>query len=330
VSDAVLSYEGVTHVYSGRVAAVQDFDLDVPAASVVGLVGPNGAGKSTLMRLALGLVRPMRGTVRVFRQAPGPEGRRRMAYIPEDAGLPARSDVLSFLDISMRFYGMDAAARSRRLEEVLEQLDLADLVRRRIGTLSVGQRQRVAVAQALLHEPDLLLLDEPGRGLDPRSRSALFSLLSQIARAGKTLVITSHMLEILANICTHVCVIQRGRLMLWSSMDGLATMEGPPTLRIALRRAPEDVIDRVRSAPGVADVQGEPGDLVVTPADLDVALEHVPRRLIEAGAVLLKLEVQRPTLQDLYMKILAPGDRGAGAARRAEPPPPREREGAEA
>jgi ABC-2 type transport system ATP-binding protein len=204
----------------GAVRAVQDLTFAVPPGRVTGFLGPNGAGKTTTLRMMLGLVRPSAGTALIGgrRYAQIPHPRRTVGAVLEATGLHPGRRGRDHLRIAAQATGLPAG----RVEEVLDQVGLTDQAHRRVGGYSLGMRQRLALAAALLGDPRVLILDEPGNGLDPAGMAWLRELLRDLARDGRTVIVSSHLLAEVAQTVDHVVVIHQGRLRFAGPLDRLA------------------------------------------------------------------------------------------------------------
>ena len=259
---ALLQVRGLTRHY-GPLRAVEDVSFDVAAGTILGFIGPNGAGKSTTLRILATLDTPTRGEVTLAGRSvvDAPDAARPLiGYMPDRYGTWDDVTVLEFLDFFARAYGLEGEARRRRIASVVDFTGLSPLADKLTSQLSKGMRQRVALGRTLLHDPQLLLLDEPADGLDPRARIELRELLRALAAQGKAVVISSHILTELAEICDACAIIEQGRL--------LAT--GPVA----------EVLARSRAAAGGAEV------LVRLPAARGAeALAAAERLLLEQAGV---------------------------------------------
>jgi ABC-2 type transport system ATP-binding protein len=213
-SGAHVRVEGLRRSY-GRVAALDGLDLEL-RPGITGLLGPNGAGKTTLIRILATLLAPSAGTVAVdgWRAARAPdrvEIRRRLGYLPQDLGLYPRFTAFEFVDYLAVLKELDDPAdRHRRVRAALEAVELADVAGRRLRTLSGGMRRRVGIAQAIVADPDLLLLDEPTTGLDPEQRMRFRQLIARLGEH-RTVLLSTHLVEDVAAVCTSVVVLWQGR-----------------------------------------------------------------------------------------------------------------------
>jgi ABC-2 type transport system ATP-binding protein len=194
-----------------KVEAVRGVSFEVRRGEIFGLLGPNGAGKTTTIKTLLRLVFPTRGEVKIFGKSPDDrDAMRRLGYLPENPYVYQYLKPLEFLDLCGRLVGMPAAERSKRGKAMLERVGLADAVDRPIGKFSKGMTQRIGLAQALLHEPELLILDEPMSGLDPIGRKEVRELIQEQRDQGKTLMFTSHILSDVEVLCDRVAIMNEG------------------------------------------------------------------------------------------------------------------------
>jgi len=211
---SIVAIEAVSKLY-GRVAAVSDVTLHVQAGEVLGLLGPNGSGKTTLLRMLTGYLRPTAGRLSVAGydiETQRMEARRRVGYVPESLPLYSHMRVREFLRFMAELRGLDAAAAEAAVAAVAEQVALADRLRAPIHTLSRGYRQRVAIAQALVHEPDVLVLDEPTNGLDPRQIIETRRFIRELAGT-RTVIMSSHILGEVEKVADRVAILLNGRLL---------------------------------------------------------------------------------------------------------------------
>lgn len=200
----------------GKFTAVDAIDLEIPQGSVYGLVGPNGAGKTTTFAVAATLLKPTAGSVEVMGFDPAHHARdvrRVMGYMPDGLGVYADLDVDEYLRFFAAAYRLPSSRWDQLLDDLLELVALTSKRTARVDSLSRGMKQRLSLARALVHDPDVLILDEPASGLDPRARSELRALLLQLASMGKTIVISSHILAELEDVCTHIAIMQEGSVL---------------------------------------------------------------------------------------------------------------------
>jgi len=214
---------GVSKRY-GDVTAVDYLDLDVRKGEIFGLLGPNGSGKSTTLRMVLGLVRPDSGSVNVLGISveDNPVAvKRKIGYVPDSPSVYGFLTGLEFLDFTGDIYGMEPEEKKKRIEEFLRALDLEGREGDMISSYSEGMKQKVVIISALIHRPELLLLDEPLSGLDPKSARIVKDLLRELASQGVTTIMATHILEIAQAMCDHIAIMYDGRLLALGTMEEL-------------------------------------------------------------------------------------------------------------
>jgi ABC-2 type transport system ATP-binding protein len=282
----------------GELVAVADVDLTVEAGDVYGYLGPNGAGKTTCLRMMLGLIRPTEGSVRLF-------GRDPMETVQALDGVAGFVEAPTFypylsgrrnLELLAAFDGGDA---SDRIDQALETVELADRARDRIGGYSHGMRQRLGIAAALLRDPRLLLLDEPATGLDPAGMRDMRLLIRRLADQGMTVVLSSHLLAEVEELCNRVAIVRSGRIVYEGAIAELKRSAGA-TYRLSTTDD-ERAIAVCRAQPGLGDVRVSHGKIVFT-AD-EPAVAELSQALIEAGALIRMLAPQTVTLEDLFFSL---------------------------
>jgi ABC-2 type transport system ATP-binding protein len=305
----VIACEGVRKVY-GATVAVDDVGLVVPAGAVLGLVGPNGAGKSTLMSLIAGLIEPTRGRISVCAVDVASEARavqRKLAFLPDFFGLYDDLSVSEYLEYFARAYDIRADLREARVRAAAAATSVDNRLAENVGALSRGLRQRVAVARCLLHDPPLLLLDEPAAGLDPEARFELHGLLMRLAAAGKTLVVSSHILSELEDFCTHVAMMHRGKLLAHGPLKEVqAKLTGKRRFRVAAasgmpRGQLVTELTRLASVQEPAGV-GEDAAVFTCTGD-EAAVAKVLADLVRAGVPVTSFAPEG-TIQDAYLALL--------------------------
>ena len=245
----MLELIGLRRTY-GDLVALDDVSFTAPVGHIVGFVGPNGAGKTTAMRIALGVLTPDAGHVRWRGEPVDARVRRRFGYMPEERGLYPRMRVLDQLVYLARLHGVDRTDARRRALETLEVLGVAERAGDRVETLSLGNQQRVQLAAALVHEPDLLVLDEPFSGLDPVGIDVLSAVLRrQAANHGVPVVFSSHQLDLVERLCDAVVLIDHGRIVARGTIDELRARRQRRLFLVQVRGSASGWHD---SIPGVA------------------------------------------------------------------------------
>ncbi len=305
--------DGVTKRYGPR-TVLADVTVDVPPG-ITGLVGPNGAGKSTLVRAILGLVRLAAGSVSVYGLDPAVvprQVRRRIGVVPEDdCAVPGLSGV-EMVQYAARLSGLPGTEALRRAHEVLDWCDAGQERYREVETLSVGMRQKVAFAAAIVHDPDLVILDEPTNGLDPLERRAMLGRLVALARDhGKTILVSTHVLRDVQSICDRLVLVVRGRVQLAGSISEL-TGTGTDELRLRGSGPVEQVV-ALLAARGLAARAAPDGAGLLLRAPDEAALRGVWSAVREAGFAAESLAADRRPLEDVFLAALAAAD-GADTA----------------
>jgi ABC-2 type transport system ATP-binding protein len=311
---AVIAAEQLTKWYGPRLA-VDRVSLSVGAGEVMGLLGPNGSGKTTILRILTGYLRPSAGTARVAGLDVVDDSlaaRRRVGYVPEDAPLYTGMGVREFLLFMGRLKGLTATGLPAVVDATMERLGLGPMRRMQIARLSRGYRQRVAIAQALLGDPDLLILDEPTNGLDPRQIIDVRELIRSLG-GERTILVTSHILGEIERVADRVAILLGGRLL---GVHVLRPAGDGRRLRLRVRGDPERVgacLSRVAGVTAV-DVEGAsaPSEATyVVEADRDAAAEAVAAAVIDAGFGLLALQPAPLDLEALFLRLT--GDRTEAA-----------------
>jgi ABC-2 type transport system ATP-binding protein len=307
----------------GALRAVDNVTFELEAGTVLGFIGPNGAGKSTTMRIIATLDTPTSGEVLLDGKSlvDSPDvARPLIGYMPDRYGTYDDVTVWEFLDFFARAYGLKGAARTRRVESVMEFAGLHPLKDKLTSALSKGMKQRVALGRTLLHDPKLLILDEPADGLDPRARIELRELLRALADQGKAVLISSHILTELAEICDTCAIIEQGKLLATGKVADLLaqsqTAAGTElTLRLAVGAEGEAAYERaervVLEQPRVGQVSREPGQLRVrlelepgaTRAQVDEAAARLLAALVGAGVPVCAFSHRELNLEDAFMTV---------------------------
>lgn len=299
-----LEFESVSHWY-GDVVAVNDISCTV-STGITGLLGPNGAGKSTLLQLAAGLLTPSNGTVRVYGESPtaGPSVYRRVALVPEREALPSMLSARAFVSARAELLGVrDVRAAVERALSLVELDTVAD---RRVGGFSKGMRQRAKLAAALVHEPSLVLLDEPFNGLDPRQRLHMMRLLEDRAAAGTAVLLSSHILEEIEGVASRILVMLAGRLAASGDYRTLRRLmtDQPHTVRI---RSSDDrmLASALMQVPTVLSVEIASTGLMVRATDYAVFARAVAPVAQRGNLTLYEVEVTDESLEHVFAYLVA-------------------------
>jgi ABC-type multidrug transport system ATPase subunit len=317
LSDAIAA-RGLTKRFGPR-GAVDALDLSVPAGELYGVVGPNGAGKSTLIRLILGLVHPTGGELQVLGEAPGGPALARVGALVEEPAFWAHLSARKNLEYLSRAAGSstDAFKRIGRIDEVLGIVGLAGAAGTKVRAYSQGMRQRLGIALAVLGEPELLVLDEPTNGLDPRGIVEVRTLLRSLSERGTTVVISSHLLREVGTMCDRVGVMSRGRLVAEGSTEDLTRITRVAARADVVRVEVDElgIAERlVADLPGVELTEGAgivpasgPGTLIVRLAPGTTAAD-VNRALVSAGLGVASISSSSDDLESAYLALVEEDD----------------------
>lgn len=290
----------------GEVVAVKDVDLSVPKGAVLALAGPNGAGKSTLLKMLAAVLEPTRGSALVngVDINENPRGvHASVGFLPDFFGLYEEIAVNEYLEYFARAYGVPKDRREKLIAGTLSDMGLSDKAGSRVRALSRGMRQRLAIARTLLHEPPLLLLDEPASGLDPEARSELQKLFTRLARAGKTLVVSSHILTELEDYCTHVAILREGSLVACGSLAQVSASI-VKTRRIRVRAAGGTEAAREALVSAGLTPSAEGSSLSFSFPGGDEELAALLRRLLDSGVKITFFGEEGGGIQDTYLASL--------------------------
>jgi ABC-2 type transport system ATP-binding protein len=301
----------------GSIRAVDDVSFDVGPGEALGLLGPNGSGKTTIMRTLAGFFPPTSGNVRVAGTDVAREtltARQRIGYLPESAVLYPDMRVDQFLGFCADVRGLRGPARTARLDEIARACGLSTVRRRLIGKLSKGFRQRVGLAQALLHEPEVLILDEPTVGLDPEQVIEIRHLIRSL-RGRSAVLLSTHILPEVSSVCERVVIIDRGRLVVQDTSEGLTrALQRDERTLIRSQGPPGEIDEALRAVPGVEEVErqsgpGAPTFVVHTHGDGERVRAAIARVLVGRGWSLLEMRPIIMTLEELFVRLVR-GRRG--------------------
>ena len=312
----------------GRVTAVDDISFTVGRGEILGFLGPNGAGKTTTMRMLTGYMPATEGRAivagyDVFDQPI--EAKRRTGYLPETPPLYPEMTVKEYLDFVSRIKGVPAADRKARVAQVMERTRIADMAGRHCGKLSKGYRQRVGLAQAIIHNPEVLILDEPTAGLDPKQIIETRDLIRGLA-GDHTIILSTHILPEVSQTCQRVVIINKGRVVAVDTPDNLtAQLRGSSGLYVQVDGAGGDATEALARVPGVTKVTAVDRHDTTVGYEVDVTGERDVRRdlareVVGSGWGLLELRPMRISLEDIFLQLTT--DEQQTAEQRTEPMEP--------
>ncbi|MEP7111860.1 MAG: ATP-binding cassette domain-containing protein [Ilumatobacteraceae bacterium] len=287
---------GISQRFGARVV-LDNVDLDVPAGRVIGLLGPNGAGKTTLMRILFGVLSPDAGTVEWRGRRATDDDRRSWGYMPQERGIYREMRVHDQLTWIARLHGLDKVAGAAHATDLLERLGLADRARDKVQDLSGGMAQRVQLAAAMVHEPEVLVLDEPFSGLDPVAVEFLSNVIVQHVRAGRLLLLSSHQLDLVEDLCETITLIDRGRVVLRGDVRELKAASPDRYLRVDVNIEPEWL---ARAGATIVSADASGSRLRLAPGtDAAAVLDAV-----RAHVAVTDFAVETPSLSELFLRVV--------------------------
>src|ERR1700677_431709 len=303
--ESVLTATGLVKSY-GKVRAVDGIDLAVYPKEVYGLLGPNGSGKTTTLSMLAGILRPDSGQVRVAGiPVTHSAARARLGLVPQEIALYPQMTAAENLAFFGRMQGMTGKTLRTRVDEVLEIVDLTARAKQRVERLSSGMKRRVNIAVALVHSPDLLIMDEPTVGVDPQSRNAILDQVNALAAAGTAVIFASHYMEEVQRLCNRIAIIDAGKILATGTVRELLS-DSPSRTRIVLTVAAgeeERLHSLVQDLPGDAEVQGSGQELHLLASKQAERLTPLLRAAEAAGVLLQGVQLIQPSLEDVFLEL---------------------------
>lgn len=291
----------------GRLTAIQDLNLQIPPGAIYGLIGPNGAGKTTTLRMLAGLLEPSSGEILLEGRRVNHDWRdlqRKIGYMPDFFGVYEDMLVWEYLDFFARCHSIPAQRRQQVVEELLELVDLAGKRDAYVQTLSRGMRQRLCLAHTLVHDPQVLLLDEPASGLDPRARVEMRELLRELGAMGKTIVLSSHILSELAELCDSVGIIEKGHLIVSGSLNDIRRHAlQTRNLRLKILTDLEEAKLTLQDLPGINQIYTINGELEVEFHGDEEAAADLLQSIITMGIRLASFREIASDLEEIFLRL---------------------------
>jgi ABC-2 type transport system ATP-binding protein len=304
-SQFAISTEHLRKEYKGAFGrnpfvAVHDLSLSVPRGHVFGLLGPNGAGKTTTINVLLGNIYPTRGSARILGRPLGDRGiRAKLGFLPEKFQFHEFLTAEEFLDLHGRLYGMSGHKRRKRIPEVLELVGLIDRRKSKLREFSKGMQQRAGLAQAILNDPDLIILDEPTSALDPVGRRDVRELITKLKAQGKTVLLNSHLLSEIEMTCDEVAILKAGRIVKQGKIDDL--LAAPTTVRMRILNATPKLAEALEKIASKVKIDGENVDAAIADEN---AIPDLVEAVVDSGGRLMSLIPVRESLEDLFIRIV--------------------------
>ncbi len=291
----------------GDLAAVSDLNLTIEDGDIFGFIGPNGAGKTTTMRILVTLLEPTRGKAFINGldvSKNGKKVRKLVGYMPDFMGVYDDLKVFEYLEFFAAAFGIERKKRKSIVEGVLELTDLQSKRGAAVDSLSRGMQQRLGLARVLIHDPKVLILDEPASGLDPRARIEIRELLRELKRMGKTIMISSHILSELEEICDHVGIIEHGQLVFSGTLEEIRPKLGIQSkVRVKVLNNQDKAVELLSALPQIREVQALAEYIAVTFHDGQQTDGIIARTLVNGGVDIISLQPERFKLDDAFLKL---------------------------
>lgn len=312
MSAPVIETKNLSKVYNGSIVAVDKLDLTVGEGEIFGFLGPNGAGKTTTILMLLGLTQPTSGTVKVygFNATRDPLKVKSVSgYVPERLGFYDDLSAYYNLTYTARLNGLPDEQAKKRITDSLQVVGLTDAAKRNVGTFSAGMKQRLGIADVLVKEPKLAVLDEPTSGIDPKGINQLLDLIAAIVRERQmTVVMCSHQLAQVQRICTRVGIMQQGNMVVEGKIDELGKElrgGGQFGIEVKLAEVTPEIVDSIGKVKGVLKVE-QSGDSIFISCSEDLR-PQVAKAIVDSNGLLVQMNVQSFALEDIYMKYFGEG-----------------------
>lgn len=303
-----IEIHGVTKTFGPKMA-VKDLDLVIPEGSLYAFIGPNGAGKTTTIRMIMSIIFPDKGEISVLGKASAVESKDRIGYLPEERGVYRKMKVGAFLGFMGRLKGLDGASADKLAKQWLERVELKGVQNKKCEELSKGMLQKVQFIAAVMHNPDLIILDEVFSGLDPVNRRLLRKLIDELHQSGKTLIFSTHAMYEAEQLCDRVFMIHKGVKVLDDPLAEVWRKHDPKTIVAeTLEAIPAAESESWRSLPGIESVRGT--DAIFEISLRDGTSPSAAIRDLAAACPMRRLELRRPTLEDVFVKLVG-GDAAA-------------------
>ena len=285
----------LTKRFDGLVA-VDCLDMEVERGEIFGLLGPNGAGKTTTIRMLLDIIKPDEGSIRLLGHPPGPEAQERIGYLPEERGLYRDLKLLECLTYLAVLKGMDRKLVRKRAETLLEQVGLGGEGGSKVKALSKGMQQKAQLVATLVHDPELVILDEPFLGLDPISTEQVKELIWDLRERGKTVVLSTHMMNQVERMCDRILLINEGRRVLYGPLEEIKARYAQHAVLVRCSGSLEGLV-------GARRIDHRERDRLIVLED-DVSPQDILRQLVELEIPVQRFEVASPPLEEIFIQVV--------------------------
>lgn len=291
---------GVEKHFDGK-AAVRSFDLGVPYGSTYGLLGPNGAGKTTVIRMMLGILEPDAGAIDLFGEPFNRRALDRIGYLPEERGLYKRMTVRRMLSFLAEIKGIPARDSAKNIDSWLERLGLLDRADSKVQELSKGNQQKIQFIGSILHDPEIVILDEPFSGLDPLNQQILKEIIQELKRRERTILFSTHIIDHAERVCDHVCIVARGEIVADGTVVDVKRAHAGEYVALGLERwnAEADALLAASRAVEKVRVDGNDAEVALTP---DADAYELLRELVEGGVRVRSFRRVEPSLEQVFLE----------------------------
>jgi len=294
-----IEFESVSKSFSEK-TILEDISFSVKQGEIFGLLGPNGAGKTTLIRLLLDIIRPDSGEIRVFGDFLSPAAKNRIGYLPEERGLYKKTRLLDMLVYLAQLKGVPEKQSHLKAESLLKSLELDQYKNKKVEELSKGMQQKIQFLSAIIHEPELLILDEPFSGLDPVNTKTVMTRILGLRAAGKTIILSTHMMEQAQALCDRILMLNKGRRVLYGSVDDIRREHGKNSLIVEF--AEKGDLNAVREIPGIKKVIEHGKSVEIFPEE-EISVQILLEELVQK-ANLIRFEKKLPSLNEIFIQTL--------------------------
>lgn len=315
---SMIRTENLTKDYGGGRGA-RDVNLDVPSGTVYGYIGPNGSGKTTTIKLVCGLISPTSGTAFVDGIEVLPKNsaviKRMVGYLPDEFGVYEQMSVWEYLDFFGAAYKIPPKQRRKRIEGVLDLTEATHMIDYQVSSLSRGMHQKIGIAKTLLHDPRLLILDEPANGLDPYARIEMRETILRLKSIGKTIMLSSHILPELGAICDRIGIIEKGTLLIQGPIrDITRSLQEHIRLEVVVDTDPEEAAAVARDFPAVSDAQSSGQEITMDYRGKRNEIADLNRHLVAAGVRVISLRELEVDLENVFLSVTRKGERESAKA----------------
>ncbi|AKB46001.1 MAG TPA: ATP-binding cassette domain-containing protein [Methanosarcina vacuolata] len=294
-----IEFESVSKSFSEK-TILEDISFSVNQGEIFGLLGPNGAGKTTLIRLLLDILRPDSGEIRVFGDFLSPDAKNRIGYLPEERGLYKKTRLLDMLVYLAQLKGVPEKQAHLKAESLLKSLELDQHKNKKVEELSKGMQQKIQFLSAIIHEPELLILDEPFSGLDPVNTKTVMDRILGLRAAGKTIILSTHMMEQAQALCDRILMLNKGRRVLYGSVDDIRREHGKNSLIVEF--AEKGDLNAIREISGIKKVIEHGKSVEIFPEE-EISVQVLLEELVQK-ANLIRFEKKLPSLNEIFIQTL--------------------------